>query len=158
MPAGRPLLERRNVRGRRVDYGLLQEESQHRGRLGEEFVFEYEKSYLTGSGHPDLVGLVSWVARDEGDGLGYDIRSCDIEGKVRYIEVKATAYDAKTPFYMTSAELDFAIRHQESYSLYRVYNILSKPEFYVLSGNIAEQTEKVPVTYKVSPILDRPEL
>ena len=100
----------------------------------------------------DLAESVRRVARDDGDGLGYDIQSCDIDGKARYIEVKATAYGAQTPFYMTSAELDFALRHQESYCLYRVYNLLDAPQFYVLSGNIAEQTEKVPVTYKVSPI------
>ena len=75
-----------------------------------------------------------------------------IVGNRLAIEVKATKHGAETPFYMTSAELDFAQRHPDSYSLYRVYNVLESPEFYVLSGNIIELTEQVPVTYKAGPI------
>jgi len=82
-------------------------------------------------------GHVRWTARDDGDGLGYDILSFDLDGHERYIEVKTTALGAETPFYITSAELDFAQRHADRYALYRVYNVLREPRFFALEGNIA---------------------
>jgi hypothetical protein len=137
-------------RGRKIDYGSIQEENQRRGKLGERFVYEYEKKSLLDAGRPDLSGQVRWVARDQGDGAGYDVLSWDVAGEKRYIEVKATSYGRQVPFFISSAELDFARRNQEFYSLYRVYNILSSPEFYVISGNLDEQIEAVPVSYRAS--------
>ena len=98
--------------GRKVDYGLLQEESKRVGDRGEEFVFNFEKATLEREGRADLAADVLWVAREVGDGAGYDIRSFSLDGRLRYIEVKAAKLGTLTPFYITSAELDFARRHQ----------------------------------------------
>jgi hypothetical protein len=94
--------------GRHPDYGLLHEENSRRGRQGEELVLGYERDWLTRQGRADLAGAVRWTSRDDGDGLGYDIRSFGLDGRYRYIEVKATAYGDGTPFYISSAEADFA--------------------------------------------------
>jgi len=123
------------MHGRKVDYGLLQEESKRVGDRGEEFVFNFEKATLEREGRADLAADVLWVAREVGDGTGYDIRSFSLDGRPRYIEVKATKLGALTPFYITSAELDFARRHEKEYAIYRVFDIDGDaPEFYVLEG------------------------
>lgn len=140
------------VHGRKVDYGLLQEESKRVGDRGEEFVFNFEKAALEREGRSDLAADVLWVAREIGDGAGYDIRSFTPNGRPRYIEVKATKLGAVTPFYITSAELDFARRHQEEYAIYRVFDIDGNaPEFYVLEGNLDTLLAMEPVTYRAHP-------
>ena len=45
-------------RGRKVDYGLLQEESKRVGDRGEEFVFNFEKATLEREGRADLAADV----------------------------------------------------------------------------------------------------
>ena len=59
-------------RGRKVDYGLLQEESKRVGDRGEEFVVNFEKAALERAGRANLAADVLWVAREAGDGAGYD--------------------------------------------------------------------------------------
>ena len=139
-------------RGRKVDYGLLQEESKRVGDRGEEFVFNFEKAALEREGRADLAADVLWVAREVGDGAGYDIRSFGLDGRPRYIEVKATKLGALTPFYITSAELDFARRHQGEYVIYRVFDIDGDaPEFYTLEGDLDSLLTVEPVTYRARP-------
>lgn len=133
--------------GRFPDYGLLQEENRRRGRQGESLVVEYERGWLRQHNRPDLADSVRWTARDGGDGLGYDVRSFDLNGQERYIEVKSTALGAETPFYITSAELDFAQHHADRYALYRVYDVLGTPRFYALDGDITPVLDLTPMTY-----------
>lgn len=140
-------------RGRKVDYGLLQEESKRVGDRGEEFVFNYEREALEKQGRPDLAADVLWTARESGDGLGYDIHSFAPDGRRRYIEVKATKFGALTPFYITSAELDFARQHQGDYAIYRVFGVdRDAPEFYVLEGDLDTLLSVEPVTYRARPL------
>lgn len=134
--------------GRHVDYGALQEENQRRGALGEELVVAYERERLRDGERPDLAGRVRWVAREDGDGLGYDVLSFSLDGQERHIEVKTTALGAQTPFYISAAELEFARCHPRSFALYRVYDVLTSPQFYVLEGDIAAEIDLVPVTYR----------
>jgi hypothetical protein len=54
---------------------------------------------------------VLWTAREIRGGTGYDTGSFALDGRRRYIEVKAIKLGALTPFYTTSAELDFTRRH-----------------------------------------------
>lgn len=138
--------------GRKVDYGLLQEESKRVGDRGEEFVYNFEKAALEREGRADLAADVLWVAKEVGDGTGYDIRSFSLDGRPRYIEVKATRLGALTPFYITSAELEFARRHQGEYVIYRVFDIDGDvPEFYVLEGDLDTLLAVEPVTYRARP-------
>jgi hypothetical protein len=143
-----PVPTARTRRGRHLDYGLLQEENRRRGMLGEQLVVAFEQRHLRESGHHALADRVRWVARDYGDGLGYDILSFDIHGRERYIEVKATAFGERTPFYISSAELEFARRHPTSFTLYRVYDVLKNPRFYVLEGDITSGIDLVPTIYR----------
>lgn len=148
LPAEPPILPSRKRSGRHIDYGLLQEENRRLGTAGEQLVVAFEQKQLSESGHSDLAQRVRWAARDDGDGLGYDVLSFDSDGHRRYIEVKTTALGAETPFYISSAELEFARTHPGSFVLYRVYDVLDNPHFYVLEGDIAEAVDLVPATYR----------
>jgi len=134
--------------GRHIDYGSLQEENRRLGALGEELVVAFERQWLRHNGHPGLADAVRWVAREDGDGLGYDILSFSQDGRERHIEVKSTALGAQTPFYISSAELEFARCHPQSFELYRVYDVLSSPHFYVLEGDITTAVDLVPTAYR----------
>jgi hypothetical protein len=137
----------RNRTGRHPDYGLLQEESRRRGRQGEELVLDYERDWLRQHGRPELADGVRWTAREDGDGVGYDVSSFDLDGRERYIEVKTTALRAETPFYITTAELNFAQRHADRYALYRVYDVLGEPRFFALEGDITHVLALTSMTY-----------
>jgi Domain of unknown function (DUF3883) len=143
-----PPARARTRAGRHVDYGKLQEESRRVGTLGEELVVDYERQRLLDAGLPDLADNVQWVARDIGDGLGYDVQSFEQSGEELYIEVKSTGLAAETPFYFSSAELDFARRHPQTYALYRVSHVDDSPQFFVLRGPDIAGLEMVPVTYQ----------
>jgi hypothetical protein len=136
---------------RHIDYGLLQEENRRLGSDGEHLVFQFEVEQLRQSGRPDLADRVEWAARDRGDGLGYDVLSFDAAGNERHIEVKTTALGAQTPFYITSAELEFARSHPESFALYRVYDARSNPTFYALEGDITQAIDLMPTVYRAQP-------
>jgi hypothetical protein len=69
-------------------------------------------------------------------------------GRERHIEVKSTALGAQTPFYLSSAELDFARSHPRSFALYRVYDVLDSPRFYVLNGDLEAAVDLIPATYR----------
>ena len=91
------------------------------GVAGEEWVVDLEREQLHRSGRTDLADSVRWVAREDGDGAGYDIRSFRPDGSDRLIEVKTTNLGARTPFYITRWEIEVSRRSPESYSLYRVH-------------------------------------
>ena len=138
-----------NHPGGHPDYGLLHDENTRRGAAGEQLVIDYERTWLTEHGRGDLADRVRWTAREDGDGLGYDVQSYGIDGDERYIEVKTTALGALTPFYLSSAELEFADCHVQSYVLYRVYDVLARPpRFFALQGNDLARLELTPVTYR----------
>lgn len=134
--------------GRHIDYGLLQEENRKLGSLGEQLVVEFEVEQLRNSDRADLADRVQWVAKDRGDGLGYDVLSFDAAGNERHIEIKTTALGAQTPFYISSAELEFARCHPGSFALYRVYDVRHSPAFYVLEGDMAPVLDLAPTVYR----------
>ena len=59
---------------------------------------------------------------EEGDGLGYDIKSYDENGDPVYIEVKTTTGSFDTLFYITENERRKSTIEPSRYRLYRVYN------------------------------------
>ncbi|MHC5215987.1 MrcB family domain-containing protein [Enterococcus sp. LJL128] len=123
------------------------------GYQGEKIVYEIEKKYV--SDNPLLskhIERVKHVAKDEGDGAGYDIISIrqKEDGEIYniYIEVKSTSSDKNSPFYITSNELKVSRKYRENYYLYRVSNIKGKkPEYYTIQGPLEEKLELFPVSY-----------
>jgi hypothetical protein len=62
--------------------------------------------------------------------------------------VPAGPLGAQTPFYISSAELEFARSHPDSFALYRVYDATEDPKFYALEGDITLAVDLAPVTYR----------
>lgn len=98
------------------------------GRAGELCAFAYERSRVETEEGKDLVKRVRHVSVDEGDGLGYDIRSIR-NGRTIYIEVKTTTGPDNSEFYMSKNEMQFMQDNGESFYLYRIY------EFNKLDGS-----------------------
>ena len=134
------------LKGVRVDYASLKQI----GDLGEQFIFSQErekvKKYKLSSSKQ-----VTWVSRDKGDGLGFDILSYDENGKEMYIEVKTTTGEENTSFYISANELEKSKLYAENYYLYRVYQFDKKNvkgEYSIRKGSL-EDLCLVPQTYRV---------
>ncbi len=105
------------LRGRLgTNYRSRNEQNQKIGAAVELFVLQHEKSKWGNS------KKIVHTSIEEGDGLGYDIKSIDEQGKEVLIEVKATTGGFKTPFYVTKNEMHCSIQNHKNYILYRVYN------------------------------------
>jgi len=126
-------------------------ENKKLGDRGEEFIYLLEKDKLKKSNHYGLSEKVRWISRDEGDGFGYDIASYDENGKEIFIEVKTTKGNISTPFFMSLNEVETSKELGACYRIYRVYNFIEDPKFFILSGSIYECTgiELKPTEFKI---------
>ena len=105
------------------------------GKRGEEIVLKYEKNFLENNGREDLARKVNWVSTTD-DSLGYDILSYDLDGKKKYIEVKATtsSYTTKIQFYISNNQFEIA-KNLENYHFYIVFKAKEKnPEIWQLKN------------------------
>ncbi|MDH4091964.1 MAG: DUF3427 domain-containing protein [Cyclobacteriaceae bacterium] len=134
------------------DYALREEMNRKLGKLGEESVLSYEKERLVS--RPDLADKVRHISEEEGDGAGYDIQSFELNGQIRYIEVKTTTGGKDNEFYATSSELEFAKRNNDSYYLYRVFEYDKKEKsgkFFVVKGIDEDIFQIEPHQFKLKP-------
>ncbi|MFK0385190.1 DUF3883 domain-containing protein [Agrobacterium sp. NPDC090273] len=120
------------------------------GQGGEEFVVELEKARLTELGLKDKIDQVVWASRDEGDGLGYDIRSFADDGTAIFIEVKTTRGDINAPFFITERERLIAERKGTQYLIYRVFSFGREPKVFVIPGPLENGLELRPTAYRAS--------
>lgn len=135
-----------------VDYKAQQKKKEEVGVSAENFVYENERRLVAEYGF-DPDERVKHISKKEGDGLGYDIRSCDKDGQDLFIEVKGTKGGKNTPFYVTANELQCSILNSDKYRLYRVYNFslagtTGKGSIGVIEGSL-ESFCINPVQYKV---------
>ena len=80
--------------------------------------------------------------------LGFDIRSKDKNGNLRYIEVKARAYEGDIA--LTQNEWFIAKRFGDDYYLYVIFNAFTKPELKIIQNpakNLTPQTKIEQVRY-----------
>jgi len=86
--------------------------------------------------------------------LGYDIRSTDAEGTVRFIEVKARTQFG--PVELTQNEWFKARRFQADYFLYAVFNASSQSELYIIQdpANVLQTEEKVEIVRYWIPLVE----
>ncbi len=137
---------------KKPDYSQRESQNRNLGLKGELSVLEYEKDFLDKNNRPDLVERVAHVSEVEGDGAGYDIRSYDLDGEVKYIEVKTTKGNNKTPFFMSSNEVQFSKSHISNYYIYRLYNFDEKNgsgKMYKTKGSVVDGYSLVPISFKV---------
>jgi hypothetical protein len=102
------------------------------GKAGEEFVVSLERRQLEAE-RPDLARKVRWVAAEDGDGAGYDVLSFTRQGRERLIEVKTTNGSARTPFFLTPNECDFAAQRPNDWCIYRVHLFAKEPRIFTIS-------------------------
>lgn len=135
----------------RVDFVRLDAENRRLGARGEEFALELERRRLhDDERRRDLSKKVRWVARDEGDGLGYDIASFEGDGRPRLIEVKTTASGKYFPFTLTRNDLAVSKAEAASYHLYRLYEFGEDPRLFVLKGALDEACALTPTQFRAA--------
>ena len=120
------------------------------GRWGEQCVFEFlqeqARSFPPGSFE------IIWVNESENTTTPYDIeirqhisgdKESDKRTVVTFVEVKTTSSDQKDSFELSVPELQFALKHQVAFHLYRVFNA-GKPDIVRIRRlqNLATHLEK----------------
>ena len=138
------------------DYAEQDARNRRLGLAGEEAVLQREKATLQAAGRNDLAEMVTHVAKVEGDGAGYDIKSYTLNGEQTFIEVKTTRGGVQTPFYLSRLEAGFSGEHADSYYLYRVFEFnedTSSGKYFVTKGDLSVHFCLEPLQYKVVPVM-----
>lgn len=120
------------------------------GKQGEELVFRHEFTRLKAAGRDDLARKVEWTSEVRGDGAGYDIRSFDLDGRERLIEVKTTNGPAKTPFFMSENERAFSEERPDAFRLLRLYQFFEKPSAFELRPPLVDHLSLHPTSYRAA--------
>ena len=113
------------------------------GDRGEYFALRSEKQRLRKSGRADLAAKIDWVSR-RAIGKGYDIKSFELDGKPRLIEVKSTVGSGMT-FFMSDKEWRIAAQKRQAYYIYRMVNVDKEPllQRVVRDPVVAEEKQKL---------------
>jgi hypothetical protein len=146
---------KRRYLARKINFSRREANNRELGKNGEAFVIEFERFRLLNLGREDLAKEVKWSSKEEGDGLGYDVRSFVIEGGVAkekelFIEVKTTNSGKYQPFMITDNELAFSKDFADSYSLYRVYDFKERARLFQMTGAIDKFVTLSPELYRAS--------
>jgi hypothetical protein len=135
---------------RKFDPALRDQLNRALGLAGEELIYEREKQLLIDADRKDLARKVRWVSREDGDGAGYDIRSYDMAGAERWIEVKTTRGGSTTPFYLTRNENEVAKERPEAFRLYRLHDFSQKPGLFTLKPPLEALLQLEALTFRAS--------
>ena len=133
------------------DYAAKDARNRDLGQKGELLVIAHEIDRLTKAGRADLAEKIVHVSKVEGDSAGYDIRSFELDGTHRFIEVKTTRGDSNTSFFISPNELAFSAKNQERYVLFRLYaydDETCSSKSYLLEGDIAAHLVLEPTAYR----------
>ena len=124
------------------------------GQAGELLVYEYERRRLQTIGRKDLSDCVRWVARDDGDGCGYDILSFNGKGEEAsrelWLEVKTTNGPERTPFYITRNELHVAMQRPDAFRIFRLYDFRKQVRAFYLAPPLERHVSLSPTIYRAS--------
>lgn len=104
---------------KKIDFDTINKSKSRVGALGEQIVFEFLKQKA------EEEGLIKPVhaSKEEGDGLGYDIRYWDKESNEIHVEVKTTTNNYADGFEMTQNEIWASQNPNYKYEIYRIYNL-----------------------------------
>lgn len=129
------------------DYLAQEARNRSLGKAGELFVLELEAQRLHDAGKRILAERIEHASATRGDGLGYDVLSFEEDGRERLIEVKTTAFDELTPFFVSRNELARSVADAPRYQLYRVFDFRSRPRVFSLPGAITAHCRLDPTSY-----------
>jgi hypothetical protein len=129
------------------DYLAIESKNRSLGTAGELLVLDFERRRLHAAGQRALSERVDHVAATRGDGVGYDVLSYEPDGREKFIEVKTTAYDKHTPFFITRNELSFSEEAGRQYHLYRLFEFRRHPQMFELVGAVKGHCLLDPLNY-----------
>jgi hypothetical protein len=154
-PVPRAELSSPSAPGKRVgrwDFVELESMNRALGAAGERAVLSRERRILTEAGHSSLAGRVEHVSQTVGDGLGFDIRSFNVDGTEKLIEVKTTQLGSHWPMMVSRNEVEVSAAGGEKYFLYRLHDF--RPDsirFYTLQGDLRDTCQMTPESFKALP-------
>ena len=117
-----------------INYLQMEALNRSLGCAGEALVMEFERARLLGEGVDRLARNVEQVSKTVGDHAGFDIRSYEVSGRDRFIEVKTTRYGKLTPFYISTGEVRFSEANAHAYHLYRLFKFRQRPKLFAVTG------------------------
>ena len=123
------------------------------GLAGEELVLEMERQKLVAGGRHELAERIVHVALVEGDGAGYDIRSYELDGTLRFIEVKTTRGAATAAFFVSPNEIALSRARAANYVLIRLFGYDGANEsasYYQVRGCVEDSFDLTPTEYRAS--------
>ena len=120
------------------------------GEAGEAVVFQAEQNRLSEIGRDDLAGKVRWVAKEDGDGAGFDILSFSRYGDERWLEVKTTNGPATTPFWITENERRVSEERPDVFRLARLYDFSRVPAAFRLRAPLTDHVRLSPSQYRAT--------
>ena len=131
-----------------INYLQMEALNRSLGDAGEALVLEFERARLLRDGKDRLARNVEQVSKTVGDHAGYDIRSYEVNGRDRFIEVKTTRYGKLTPFYISTGEVRFSETNAHAYHLYRLFEFRQTPRLFQLPGDVGRHVHLQAVNYR----------
>jgi hypothetical protein len=152
MPAAEDLKETEPLRRLIRKFDPAERDARNRalGKQGEATVLAHERAQLLAAGRTDLERKLEWTSETRGDGAGYDIRSFDLDGTERLIEVKTTNGSALTPFFLSENERSFSEERPEAFRLVRLYTFTKAPAAFELAPPLGSWLTLNPTNYRAS--------
>ena len=136
-----------------VRRNYLEDEARNRalGLAGEELVLRFEYERLCRANQRTLADRIDHVANTQGDHLGFDIMSFEVDGRERLIEVKTTQFGALTPFFASRNEVDVSESRDANYQLYRLFNFIREPKMFTLGGSLGRTCDLDSIQFSAIP-------
>lgn len=147
MHVNEPKIEYNTRKLSKINYIEKEQANRSLGENGEKLVLEYERWRLIHSDKEALADKVEWIAKDQGDGAGFDILSKNIDGSDRYIEVKTTKLGKYTPIFLTKNELYFSREKESDFYLYRVFEFTKSAKLFFANGALDNICNLEPTNY-----------
>ncbi len=135
---------------RKYDPAVRDAKARELGEAGKKYFYDAEKYRLARIGRGNLADKVKWVAKEDGDGAGYDILSFTSQGKMRLCEVKTTNGSIRTPFWISRNELNVSNENPEEFRLVRLFNFNRQPGAYKLSPPLQDHVNLKATQYHAS--------
>jgi hypothetical protein len=147
------LKEKGKTKGIKIDYSNRSKKFKRIGDRGEQIVLRAERQFLKKNGKKDLAKLVDQISERD-DSVGYDIKSYELDGTEKLIEVKSTLRKiGKSNVFLSANELQVA-ENENNYYFYIIYEVGSKrPKIWkIKSSNLLNDSNivKEPILYKLN--------
>lgn len=140
-------------RKRIIDYLKQGKRNKKLGDIGESIILDLEIKHLESNGKSKLAKQVRHVSKLDGDGMGYDILSYNIDGREKYIEVKTTRGNIYRPFFISEYEINFSVENENNYYLYRIFDldpISRTAQYYSINGDMKKLLTLNPLVFSAS--------